>query len=100
MALLSYICLSLIFKGLVLGLINVKIPSKEVIYLDNFELDFTDGERDGFFIMYKKGDKIYPVAIDQVKLKFVKLILNDLTIVEDMGFTATIFDAKKKESIK
>lgn len=64
--------------------------------MDNFELDFTDGERDGFFIMYKKGDKIYPVAIEQAKLKFVKLILNDLTIVEDMGFIATIFDAKKK----
>lgn len=64
--------------------------------MDKFELDFTDGERDGFFIMYKKGDKVYPVAIEQVKLKMVKLILNDLTIVEDMGFTANIFNAKKK----
>ena len=65
--------------------------------MEKFELDFTDGERDGFFIMYKKGDKIYPVAINPSKLKFAKLIFDDLTIVEDLGFKANVFNANKKE---
>lgn len=61
-------------------------------------MNYSDGKRDGFFILYKQGDKVYPCAITPEKLELVGLLLDDVTIVQDLAIQIETYKVEPNKS--
>lgn len=61
-------------------------------------MKYSDGNTDGFFILYKRGDKVHPCAITPEKLELVGLLLDDVTIVQDLSIQIETYRVEPNKS--